>query len=202
MARILLIFAHPALEKSRVQKELLQKIPGLPGISFHDLYETYPDFLIDVNQEKQLLLKHDLILFQFPFYWYSAPAIIKQWMELVLEHGWAYGKDGKALSGKGWMNIISCGGSKEAYQLNGRNHRTIHEYLYPFEQTARLCSMEYWPPFVVHGTHRLDSTDIRLYASQYEQLLLGLEADRISLEERTGCIYMNDLIPLPTSIQS
>lgn len=202
MARILLIFAHPALEKSRVHKELIKKIPIQTGIYFHDLYEAYPDFLIDIKREQNLLLEHDLILFQFPLFWYSAPAIVKQWMELVLEHGWAYGKNGKALSGKGWMNIISSGGSKEAYQKDGRNHRTIHEFLYPFEQTARLCSMDYWPPFVIHGTHRLESMDIRLHASQYEQLLLGLLDDRISLEERTGCIYMNDLIPIPSSIQS
>lgn len=60
MSRILLLFAHAK---------------HLDGITFHDLYEAYPDFDIDIKFEQQLLLQHDIIIWQPPFYWYSAPAI-------------------------------------------------------------------------------------------------------------------------------
>ena len=202
MPKILVLFAHPVLEKSRVHKCLLRHIQSLNGITIHDLYEHYPDFDIDVAEEQRLLLLHDIIIWQHPFYWYSTPAIIKQWMDLVLQHSWAYGSKGKMLTGKKIFNAISCGGRREAYQPNGYNRFTIRQLLGPLEQTARLCNMIYLPPFAVHGTHRLSSADIELYGIQYEQLLIALINGRISEAEWQQADYLNDLTPIPEHIQS
>jgi glutathione-regulated potassium-efflux system ancillary protein KefG len=202
MAKLLVLFAHPALEKSRVHSKMLKHIQHLPGVSFHDLYETYPDLDIDVEKEKQLLLAHDVIIWQHPFYWYSSPAIIKQWMDLVLEHNWAYGTHGKMLVGKRIFNAISSGGGKQAYSPTGRNRYTIQQLLAPFEQTAMLCGMKYLPPFVVHGTHQLADADIEFHTVQYEQLLVALANDRISEEEYKAVGYLNELYPIPEKIQS
>src|SRR6266545_285117 len=103
--KILILFAHPRLSGSHVQRA----VHDLPGVTFHDLYAAYPDFTIDVGHEQSLLLDHDLIVLQHPFYWYSAPAIIKEWLDLVLELGWAYGPGGTALRGKLMMNAITTG---------------------------------------------------------------------------------------------
>src|ERR1044071_10222619 len=102
MARVLILFAHPALEKSRVHSRLVHHCKHLECVTFHDLYQSYPEFDIDVKREQSLLLKHDIIIWQHPFYWYSSPPILKQWQDLVLEHGWAYGSGGDKLSGK-WI---------------------------------------------------------------------------------------------------
>ncbi|MEP7108012.1 MAG: NAD(P)H-dependent oxidoreductase [Ferruginibacter sp.] len=200
--KILILFAHPALEKSRVHKRLIKHAEQIDNVIFHDLYQLYPDMDIDVDYEKRLLLQHDIIVMQHPFYWYSAPAIIKQWQDLVLEHGWAYGSGGNALAGKQIMNAISCGGSKEVYSKEGRNRYTIKELLVPFEQTANLCGMQWLPPFVVHGTHKLNDTDIELHACQFEEMLIGLESGRITAGEWQQVVYMNDLNPIPTPLQS
>lgn len=202
MSSILVLFAHPALEKSRVHSTLLRQIRHIEGITLHDLYEHYPDFDIDVKEEQRLLLQHDIIVFQHPFYWYSTPAIIKQWEDLVLEHGWAYGSRGKMLAGKKVFNAISCGGKLQAYQAGGYNRYTIRQLLAPIEQTARLCNMQYLPPFVIHGTHRLDKADIDLYALQYSQLLIAMQNDRLTESEWQNANYLNDLIPIPQPIQS
>lgn len=202
MAKVLILFAHPALEKSRVQKRLIRHVRNLNGVTFHDLYEAYPDLDISVKQEQKLLLEHDTVVFQHPFYWYSSPAIVKQWMDLVLEHGWAYGSGGTALAGKRMLNAISCGGSRAVYATNGRNRFTIRQFLAPFDQTAHLCKMNYFPPFVVHGTHRLTAEDIELHAVQYEQLLIALAADRITDDECSEAEYLNDLVPIPLTLQS
>ena len=98
--RVLILFAHPALEKSRVNRRLSAAVSSLPGVTFHDLYEAYPDFDVDVRREQELLGSHDLVVLQHPFFWYSIPPLLKQWIDLVLEHGWAYGSEGKALVGK------------------------------------------------------------------------------------------------------
>jgi len=202
MAKVLILFAHPALEKSRVHKRLIRHVRNLEGIHFHDLYEAYPDMDIDVKQEQKLLLQHDIIIFQHPFYWYSAPAIIKQWQDLVLEHGWAYGPGGTALTGKKIFNAMSSGGPRAVYSEGGRNRFSIRQFLAPFDQTAVLCKMTYMPPFVVHGTHGLKVEDIELHAVQYEQMLVALASDRISDEEYMGLEYLNELVPIPLTIQS
>ncbi len=183
MARLLLLFAHPALEKSRVHARLIKKAQSIKGVTFHDLYETYPDFDIDIKKEQQLLLQHDIIIWQHPFYWYSSPAIIKQWLDLVLEHNWAYGSQGKMLTGKKAMNIISCGGSKDAYQQTGRNRFTVHHFLSVFDQTTVLCNMQYLPPFIVYGTNKLKEADMNIYISQYEQLLSSLVNDEYPVSQ-------------------
>ena len=100
MNKILILFGHPAVKRSTINAALRKAVENLEGITFHDLYASYPDFLIDVVHEQKLCESHDIIIFQHPFYWYSTPAIIKEWFDLVLEHTWAYGETGTALAGK------------------------------------------------------------------------------------------------------
>jgi glutathione-regulated potassium-efflux system ancillary protein KefG len=179
MARVLILFAHPALEKSRVHRRLIREAVETPGITFNDLYEHYPDFDIDVRREQELLVAHDMIVLQHPIYWYSTPPIVKQWEDLVLEHGWAYGSKGTALRGKRVLSLVSAGGQMDAYRSQGYNHATMRELLLPLEQTARLCGMEYLPPYVIFGAHRLTLADIDDAAVVYRRLLEALRDDRV-----------------------
>lgn len=190
---VLILFAHPALEKSRVNRHLIQAVQGLDSVTIHDLYETYPTFHINVKTEQNLLLTHDIIVFQHPFYWYSGPALLKEWQDLVLEYGFAYGNEGTALKGKTVLSAITTGGSKTAYCRQGHNFFTIRELLAPFEQTARLCNMEYLPPFVVHGTHQLrERSQIAQYAADYRTVIGALRDDAIAWENLTQCRFLND----------
>jgi glutathione-regulated potassium-efflux system ancillary protein KefG len=181
-SRILVLFAHPALHKSRVHRGLLAAIDGLPGITIHDLYEAYPDLHIDVAAEQKLLTDHDLIVFQHPVYWYSSPAILKEWQDLVLEHGWAYGRTGTALHGKRLLSVVSTGGGQSAYQPDGFNRYTLREFFAPFDQTARLCGMQYLPPFAVHGTHDVSAQEIALHAADYRRLLEAVRDNLFDFE--------------------
>src|SRR5512139_1443397 len=121
MPRVLVLFAHPALEKSRVHRRLVERARASDGVTFHDLYEAYPDFDVDVKREQALLLAHDAVVLQHPFYWYSTPALVKQWEDLVLEHGWAYGSRGTMLRGKRMLSAITTGGGEAAYRAQGHN---------------------------------------------------------------------------------
>ena len=170
--RVLILFAHPALHKSRVNRRLVAAVRHLEGVTFHDLYEEYPDFNIDVAREQALLLEHDPIVLQHPMFWYSGPSIVKQWLDLVLEFGFAYGTGGTRLHGKSLLHAITTGGAVHAYSRSGYNHFTIRELLTPFEQTAQFCGMHYLPPFIVYGTHSLDTEDaIRPYALAYRRTI-------------------------------
>ncbi|GAB3540832.1 glutathione-regulated potassium-efflux system oxidoreductase KefF [Spirosoma fluminis] len=199
MPNVLIQFAHPALEKSRVNRLLIEAVSDLPFVTVNDLYERYPDFDIDIDREQALLLEHEYVLLQHPFYWYSAPAIIKQWEDLTLEHGWAYGRHGNALTGKKLMNVISAGGRQEAYAESGYNGLTVRQFLAPFEQTATLCKMTYLPPFAVHGTHRITDESIETATRQYRTLLERLTAREIDPEYARQFDYINDLLTeMPT----
>ena len=195
MQKVLVLFAHPNYQKSRTNRLLIEALEGAENIRVHDLYEIYPDFHIDVEGEQALLRDHDLIVFQHPFYWYSSPSLLKEWLDLVLEFGFAYGEGGTALEGKRLLTVITTGGGIDAYRPDGINRFQISELLRPFDQTARLCGMEYLPPFVVHATHRLADEDlIAPYARGYRALLEALRDERLSNGELAGAVYLNDCL--------
>ena len=98
---LLIVHAHPAPHVSRANRAFLAAAKTLPFVTLHEIYDDYPGMFIDVRREQALLLAHDIIVLQHPFYWYSVPALLKEWIDLVLEHGWAYGPNGEQLAGKG-----------------------------------------------------------------------------------------------------
>jgi glutathione-regulated potassium-efflux system ancillary protein KefG len=179
--QVLVLFAHPAIRKSRVNRVLVDAIRGVDGITVHDLYEAYPAHDIDVAREQRLLTDHRIVVFQHPLYWYSTPSILKEWQDLVLQHGWAYGHDGTALHGKLFVSAITTGGSEESYRHGGPHRHTIHELLTPIRQMAWLCGMDSLPPFVVHGTLGLDRDAVDRHASDYLRILEALRDGAIDL---------------------
>lgn len=197
MKKILILFSHPNFEKSRANTVLVNHIKDIEGITFRDLYECYPDFHIDVNAEKKLLKTHDIIIWHHPFYWYSCPSLMKQWIDSVLEFGWAYGLNGNALQGKTCLNVITTGDSKEVYCSEGINSFTVREFLKPFEQTATLCGMTYFPPFAVMGTRILTNEELGEYALQYVKLIDLLKNER-SLTDFARYSFSNDIPQLKT----
>ncbi len=194
MNNILILFSHPAIHKSRVHKELCRAARSVAGVTFHDLYGKYPDFYINVKWEQKLLVEHEIIIWQHPVYWYSCPALMKEWIDVVLEHNFAYGKQGTHLKNKKLMSAITTGGSARVYNESGSNHYTIRQLLAPFHQTAMLCGMEYLPPFVIHGSHMLSKSDILAYGDQYARLLSGLRDGTIPYGRFSEVTYMNELI--------
>jgi glutathione-regulated potassium-efflux system ancillary protein KefG len=189
--RVLILFAHPALHRSRVNRALVRAVRELGDVTFHDLYELYPDFEVDARHEQEQLLQHDLLVLQHPFYWYSTPALVKQWIDVVLEHGWAYGNGGTALRGKKVLSVITAGGGESAYGRDGINRHTMAELLTPLAQTARLCGMEYLPPYVLHGTHALSEDEIERLADEYRSVVEALRDGRADLDAARTRTYFN-----------
>ena len=192
MNKILILFAHPRFEKSKTNRALLKNIEQRQGVTLNDLYEQYPDFNIDVDREKELLLAHQIIIWHHPLYMYSSPALLKQWIDLVMEYGWAHGKGGDFLKNKIIFNAITAGGTREVYAAGGYNRFTIGEFLLPFNQAATLCKMVYLPPFAVHGTHLLTEKDLENYARIYCNLIERLVTGEFDIESMKKFPYLND----------
>ena len=169
--KILLLYAHPHPRKSRVNEALLTAVIDLENVTVNRLYEAYPDFQIDISHEQSLLLEHDVVVFQHPLYWYSSPAILKEWQDTVLQAGFAYGEKGKALQGKHLQSVITTGSPTDAYQASGLHRFTHEELLRPFEQTAHLCHMQWQTPRVVPHSANIDDAALAKHCADYRDFL-------------------------------
>ncbi|MEA3460886.1 MAG: NAD(P)H-dependent oxidoreductase [Bacteroidota bacterium] len=190
---MVLVF-HPLLHKSRVNSVLIKAVGEMEGVSCRYMYDLYPDFQIDIIEEQEVLLEHDIIIWQHPFYWYSSPSLLKEWLDLVLEHGFAFGKEGRALEGKSVMSAISTGGRRDTYGSEEKVKFSVRSLLAPFEQTANLCRMRYLPPFVSHGTYLLNGQQIWKAAGEYVRIVKGLRDGTLPMEELLSKEYINDII--------
>lgn len=194
MKKILIIFAHPTIQKSKIHRRLTESVKNMRGVTLNNLYESYPDFYIDIVAEQQLLIEHDIIVWQHPFYWYSSPSILKEWFDLVLQRGFAYGTKGRSLEGKKVLSVISTGGSKEVYCKEGKNNFTVNQFLVPFKQTATLCYMDYLPPYVIYSSHSLNNADIDIHVSKYVKMLTSLRDEQFNETLLKSTEYFNDIL--------
>ncbi len=183
MARVIVYYAHPGHKHSHVNRVMARAARGIEGITFVDLYEEYPRFGIDCDREQERLLNHDVIVFQFPMFWYSTPSLIKEWEDIVLEHGFAYGAGGDRLEGKRMLLCITAAGSADAYTVDGYQHFPIRTFLTPLEQTARLCNMSFAPPYVLYGSLRApDAGLVDPHVDGYVQLIEAIRDDRYDFD--------------------
>jgi glutathione-regulated potassium-efflux system ancillary protein KefF len=146
-----MIAAHPRWRDSRVNLQLMKAAKGMPGVDVNDLYNTYPDYSIDVDAEQARLARADLLVLVHPIQWYSMPALQKLWLDEVLGFGWAYGKGGHALEGKDLWLVATTGGPEQSYHPTSYNRYFFDAFLPPYEQTAALCGMRFLPPLIFHG---------------------------------------------------
>lgn len=192
--KIAILVFHPVLHKSRVNKVLMKAVEGIRGVSCRYMYDLYPDFQIDIKKEQEILLQHDIIIWQHPLYWYSSPSLLKEWIDLVLEHGFAYGREGGALAGKKVMSVISSGGRRNTYGSEEGVKFSIRQLLAPFEQTVDLCRMQYLPPFVTHGTHLMKEEHIEKASKDYAAIIERLRDGVYTESELLQKEFINDII--------
>lgn len=166
----LIIVSHPTLADSNAQRFLWESLPG-EGVTWHHLESVYPDGQIDQEAEQQQLLQYDRIIFQFPFYWYSSPALLKQWQDVVLTEGFAYGADGSRLSGKEFGLVLALGVNEREYQAGGREDFTISELTRPYQAMATKCGMVYLPTLVVSKFDYLSDSKKKELLIAYQQYL-------------------------------
>lgn len=171
---ILIQFIHPYPHRSKVNRALLAAVQELPRVKVNDLYAAYPDLHVDVGREQALLRDADWVVFQHPLYWYSAPALLKEWIDVVLEQGFAYGDGVTALQHKTWLHSVTTGMQGHAYTSEGINHSTMTELLKPFELTARFCGMNWMEPLIFHGAYDPDELRIKQHALALRNLLQTL----------------------------
>ncbi|MDB5840915.1 MAG: dehydrogenase [Herminiimonas sp.] len=171
--RIVILYAHPAPFLSRVHRQMADAARIAPGVTVQELYEIYPDFDIDVPREQALLADADLIVFQHPIQLYSMPALLKEWADAVLEHGWAFGENGTALRNKDFWLVATVGGLRESYQADDPGRGKASDFLAPFRLTADSCGMRWLPPFILECTHQMDDAEVAAHVATFRERLIS-----------------------------
>lgn len=168
MKTTILLF-HPHLDQSRVNKALANAAKDA-GFEVRDMYALYPDFKIDVAKERAVLENADRIVFQFPVYWYSSPALVKQYEDDVFTGNWAY-NGGKALLDHEWLLAVSPGADQDAYQKDGRVHYTIPALLRPYQATSVLIKTKFMTPFISYNASNMSDEELANRAQAYVEYL-------------------------------
>nr|WP_315479524.1 NAD(P)H-dependent oxidoreductase [uncultured Rhodoferax sp.] len=182
---VYVVAAHPNWRESRVNRRLLQAARAADTTTVCDLYARYPDYSIAIPTEQARLQAAQLVVLLHPVQWYSMPALLKLWLDEVLTHGWAYG-GGKALQGKDLWLVATTGGPEDSYHPQGYNRYFFDAFLPPYEQTAALCGMRFLPPMVLHGAHRVESTEVDNHVAMFAERLATYPAWP-ELDEMESC---------------
>ncbi|MEM9629750.1 MAG: NAD(P)H-dependent oxidoreductase [Pseudomonadota bacterium] len=176
--KTLVLTAHPDLTKSQINRQWFDALTAAQDVTTRDLTAIGgPAMKFDLETEQALLLSHERIVFQFPFYWYSAPPVLKAWMDQTLSYGFAYGPGGDKLKGRELLVLVSTGGPADSYHAGGYNNFSMDELLKPFQQTALLAGMTYLRPYVFYGMAVADTKRIEASIPEVLSHIANTELD-------------------------
>lgn len=171
-----ILLFHPNSERSKVNRALARAAVGLHHVAIADMAALYPAGMAmerDSEQEAARLLRADRIVLQFPMQWYSTPALLKQWQDVVLTRmGYIHGDtEGAALAGKPIMVAATMGAEEAAYRPEGRNRFTVAELLAPLQASANRFAMDWRDSFLVFGADALHADDLTEAGRAYTRAL-------------------------------
>lgn len=111
------------------------------------------EFSADIIEQQDRVARADLLLFQFPIWWYAPPAIVKGWADRVLTHGFAYTDtelfDAGLLKGRRAMLAVTTGGTKEELIADSALTGRVEDFLRPFSGgVLSFVGLDVQPPFV------------------------------------------------------
>lgn len=170
--RIRILVAHPDLAKSKANQALLNGVKEIPDTEIVDLMSLAVAGRFDVAAELDVLRRTDVLVWQFPLYWYSAPGILREWQDQVLTQA-VYGPD-KVLEGKRLLVATTVGAAASTYRSGDLNQYTLDEMLRPFEACARSARMQWLPSFSVFEVDKLTVDDWQREGARYKTVLQSI----------------------------
>ena len=158
MKNVLVVSGHPRLDNDSVaNKACVEAFEKLEGYTVDRLDALYPNYVIDVKVEQAKLVAADIIVLQYPVFWYAMPALMQKWMEDVFLHGFSHGSSGKALAGKKLVLSMTIGAPEEAYGEGAAVH--VDDLLIPAKGACALTGMEFAGYEYTHGVSYASRVD-------------------------------------------
>jgi NAD(P)H dehydrogenase (quinone) len=134
----------------------------------------------DIAAEQAKLTRADLVIFQFPLWWYSVPAMLKGWLERVLSAGFAYGAgrlfDRAGLGGTRALLSFTTNGQESAYADDGW-HGPIADTVTPLHQGLRFVGFQPLEPFIAWNVHRCAPAERSAMIEALKTRLLTIETE-------------------------
>jgi NAD(P)H dehydrogenase (quinone) len=161
----------------------------------------------DIQAEQDKLDRADLLVLQFPLWWFGVPAILKGWIDRVFVRGYAYGlpdpdRPGRSLrygtgglAGKRAMAVVTIGGHEEGYQPRGIDG-SLEDVLFPLlHGTFFYTGMRPLPPVAVYGASHLSDEGYRVAAAELRaRLAEAFTAEPIPYRTQNGGDYVGGMV--------
>lgn len=174
--KTLVVVSHPKINDSQTQQFLLQGAK-LQDVTWHHVEELKE---IDVEKEQALLMENDRIIFQFPLYWYAAPAGLKDWEDQVLTRNFVYGDGDDNLSDKEFGIVVSTGMPLKEFQRGGSENVTIDEIMAPYFAIAQRAKMQILPTFTIAQFQYLNEQKQMKLLIDYQRYLTQTYPDNLT----------------------
>ena len=162
--KTVVIVGHPEAEKSGTQAFLKAAAAGV-GVDWHQLERPF-----DLASERKRLWQADRIVLEFPLYWYSVPAILKEWEDALFDRH-LLGPDGDRLAGKELGVVVNTGQPLADFTAGGKQSFTLSEYLRPIEGLAKACQMKYMAPLAIGQFAYQSDDEKQALLVRYQQYL-------------------------------
>ena len=158
LRKVVILLAHPNIKGSQANKALIDAVSDIEGVAVFNLYELSEDIAFNVDEWSKIISDASAVIYQFPFYWMSAPSLLKKWQDEVFTH----------LSKT--PAVTTTGSEYDAYRSGGRNRFTTDELLRPYQGSAIHSGMAWQTPIVVYGMGTADAgKNIAEGANSYKQ---------------------------------
>lgn len=145
--QVVVLLTHPNIKESRANKALMDAISDMGEVAIYNLYEMRMEDAFNAEIWSTIISHASALVFQFPFYWMSAPSLLKRWLDEVF----TYLAKTPAVAGKTLMVVTTAGSEHDAYRSGGRNRFTVDELLRPYQASAVHAGMIWQTPLVVYG---------------------------------------------------
>ncbi|EHR37252.1 NAD(P)H-dependent oxidoreductase [Facklamia languida] len=175
--KTIIYLAHDDLASSSSQQFLVASGRHLTEATYVDLgaqWQADPTF--DRSEELDRLAQYDRVIFQFPLYWYQAPAVLKVWIDQVLDQGTGLG----FIAGKELGLVVIAGAPARNYQLAGREGVTVSDLLSPYYALSRYLGMRFLEPFTIFQFAYLSEAEKMRLMYDYALYLKTGEARRFN----------------------
>jgi glutathione-regulated potassium-efflux system ancillary protein KefG len=171
MKNTLVVFAHPYLEHSNSNVELINFYVRHQHFTLRDLYEEYPDFHIAAFRERKRLKNYERIIFQFPIIWFGLPPLLRLWMDEVFDREWLKDDMENPLDGKEVFIVITTGGKEHSFTKTGTYKYTIEELISGLIVSLNVFNAKIKHIKVVYEANKLSKKEIILHKQEFAELL-------------------------------
>ena len=153
LKKVVVLLAHPNMENSQANKALFDAIKEMDDVAIFNLYEMPDENILNMDAWSRIISHANAVIYQFPFYWMSAPSLLKKWQDEIF----TYLAKTPAVAGKPLRVATTTGSEFDAYRSGGRNNFTMDELLRPYQASALHAGMVWQTPVVAYGMGTADA---------------------------------------------